>query len=203
MLATVGDGKQPIAGSEGLIDHYEANLVSAQDYYPFGMMMSGRKWSAGGGYRYGFNGKENDNEIKGEGNELDFGARIYDPRIGRFLSLDPLSRKYPGINNYSYALNSPIRLIDVDGEEPGDPMIVQGRKGQHRLATERSLGSSLNVGVFARDWEVQGLNALRQEIKDSTTANNGKMRPEDQQTLQKIKTQEKAIGERNKQKRKK
>ncbi|RFS18651.1 hypothetical protein DVR12_27450 [Chitinophaga silvatica] len=50
---------------------------------------------------------------------------------------------------------------------------------------------------------LDGLNELRQEIKDSTTANNGKIKPEHVELLQKIKTQEKAIGERNKQKRKK
>jgi hypothetical protein len=43
------------------------------------MMMPGRKFSAGSGYRYGFNGKENDNEVKGEGNQQDYGMRIYDP----------------------------------------------------------------------------------------------------------------------------
>ncbi|MEZ2442984.1 RHS repeat-associated core domain-containing protein [Chitinophaga sp. RCC_12] len=46
-------------------------------------------------YRYGFNGKENDNEVKGEGNQQDYGMRIYDPRLGRFLSVDPLTKGYP------------------------------------------------------------------------------------------------------------
>jgi RHS repeat-associated protein len=41
-------------------------------------------------YRFGFNGKENDNEIKGEGNSLDFGGRIYNNGLGKWLSLDPL-----------------------------------------------------------------------------------------------------------------
>jgi RHS repeat-associated protein len=62
---------------------------SATDYYPFGMGMPERSWSAGE-YRFGFNGKEMDNEVKGEGNQLDYGMRIYDTRIGKFLSIDPL-----------------------------------------------------------------------------------------------------------------
>ena len=57
--------------------------------------MPGRRYSAGSQYRYGFNGKENDNEVKGEGNQQDYGMRIYDPRLGRFLSVDPLARDYP------------------------------------------------------------------------------------------------------------
>jgi hypothetical protein len=47
-----------------------------------------RQWSLGG-YRYGFNGKENDNEVKGERNQPDYGMRVYVPRLGKFLSVDP------------------------------------------------------------------------------------------------------------------
>ncbi|MBK7682327.1 MAG: hypothetical protein IPJ26_07585 [Bacteroidetes bacterium] len=60
------------------------------------------------GYRFGFNGKENDNEVKGTGNSLDFEARIYDPRLGRWLSLDPETRLMPWISPYNYVSNSPI-----------------------------------------------------------------------------------------------
>ena len=42
-------------------------------------------------YRWGFNGEETDNDVKGAGNSLDFGARIYDSRLGRWLSLDHLA----------------------------------------------------------------------------------------------------------------
>lgn len=87
------------------------------DYYPFGMGMPGRKFTAGGGYRYGFNGKENDNEAKGEGNQQDYGMRIYDTRLGRFLSVDPLTADYPELTPYQFASNSPIQNIDIDGLE--------------------------------------------------------------------------------------
>ncbi len=69
-------------------------------------------------YRYGFNGKENDDEVKGEGNEQDYGMRIYDTRLGRFLSVDPMYRKYPELTPYQFAGNTPIQAIDVDGLEP-------------------------------------------------------------------------------------
>ena len=79
--------------------------------------MPGRKYpDAGGVYRYGFNGKENDNEVKGEGNSLDFGARIYDSRIGRWLSLDPMQANYEALTPYNFTANSPIRFIDPDGK---------------------------------------------------------------------------------------
>jgi RHS repeat-associated protein len=81
------------------------------------MLMPGRKYSAGNSYRYGFNGKENDNEVKGEGNQQDYGERIYDPRIGKFLSVDPITAKYPELTPYQFASNRPIDGIDLDGLE--------------------------------------------------------------------------------------
>jgi RHS repeat-associated protein len=67
-------------------------------------------------YRFGFNGMEKDNELKGIGNSLDFGARMYDSRIGKFLSLDPLAKQFPWNTPYSFAENDVIRAIDEDGE---------------------------------------------------------------------------------------
>jgi RHS repeat-associated protein len=66
---------------------------------------------------FGFNGKENDNEVKGEGNQQDYGLRIYDPRLGKFLSVDPLSAEYPWNSTYAFAENDVIRSIDVEGAE--------------------------------------------------------------------------------------
>src|SRR5882757_8425342 len=79
------------------------------------MGMPGRKYAAGSLYRYGFNGKENDNEVKGEGNQQDYGMRVYDPRIGKFLSVDPITFKYPALTPYQLASNSPILGVDFDG----------------------------------------------------------------------------------------
>jgi len=68
-------------------------------------------------YSFGFNGKENDNEVKGEGNQQDYGMRIYDPRIGKFLSSDPLTKEFPMLTPYQFASNTPIQAIDLDGLE--------------------------------------------------------------------------------------
>jgi RHS repeat-associated protein len=67
-------------------------------------------------YRYGFNGQEKDNEVKGVGNSLDFGARVYDSRLGRFMSLDPWEAKYPSWSPYTFAFDNPIRYIDPTGK---------------------------------------------------------------------------------------
>jgi RHS repeat-associated protein len=80
------------------------------------MVMPQRQFSAGG-YRYGFNGKENDNDVKGTANQQDYGMRIYDPRLGRFLSVDPITDSYPMLTPYQFASNRPIDGIDLDGKE--------------------------------------------------------------------------------------
>ncbi|WP_290711374.1 RHS repeat-associated core domain-containing protein [Flavihumibacter sp. CACIAM 22H1] len=96
---------------------YRAEELSAQDYYAFGGLMPGRQVNVTD-YRYGFNGKENDNEVKGAGNQQDYGMRIYDPRIGKFLSVDPLTNQFPFYTPYQFAGNTPIWATDLDGGEP-------------------------------------------------------------------------------------
>jgi RHS repeat-associated protein len=89
---------------------------SYRDYYPFGMEMPGRSYEAGG-YRFGFNGKEDDPEAVEAGSQYDYGFRIYNTGIGRFLSVDPLTKSYPWYTPYQFAGNTPIWAIDLDGLE--------------------------------------------------------------------------------------
>ncbi len=106
--------------ADNIIDQYDPEIIAAQDYYPFGMQMPGREAPTTNGYRYCFNGKEEDDEVKGDGNQQDYGMRIYDPRAGRFLSVDPLARKFPWWTPYQFAGNMPIRYVDLDGLEPAN-----------------------------------------------------------------------------------
>jgi len=105
--------------------------------------MPGRKFSAGTLYRYGFNGKENDSEIKGEGNQVAFEERIYESRIGRFLSMDPIAYKYPFQSSYTFAANSPVALIDILGMGPGDPVKHTVVKGDNLSKIARKYGVSI------------------------------------------------------------
>ncbi len=61
---------------------------------------------------------ETDNEVSGNGNSYDFGAMMYNPRLGRFLSLDPKMDQYPFMSPYCFAANNPILYIDENGEGP-------------------------------------------------------------------------------------
>jgi len=92
------------------------------------MMMPGREYQAQPS-RFGFNGKENDNDVKGFGNQQDYGSRIYDPRIARWLSLDPLQKKYPGESNYNFVSNSPLLFKDEDGKDKIVTVTLIGKDG--------------------------------------------------------------------------
>jgi RHS repeat-associated protein len=116
VLVTLNDKKLGVSSNSSTVDYFNPQVVSAQNYYPFGMLQPGRSVNVSG-YRYGFNGKENDNEVKGEGNQQDYGMRVYDPRLGRFLSVDPLNKEYPWNSPYAFAENEPISNIDLDGLE--------------------------------------------------------------------------------------
>ncbi len=95
---------------------YIANVASTTDYYPYGMEMPGRSYQSDD-YRYGYQGKEKDNELKSNGNSYDFGARILDPRVGRWLSMDPLADKYASVSPYSAMGNNPMNMVDPDGKD--------------------------------------------------------------------------------------
>ncbi len=99
-------------------DYLSLDVGLALDYLPFGQIMPNRHGEENS-YKYGFNGKEKLDELHdNSADSYDFGARMYDARIGRFLSLDPLKQQYSGNSAYSYAQNSPIFLIDFGGKHP-------------------------------------------------------------------------------------
>ncbi|MEZ4775747.1 MAG: RHS repeat-associated core domain-containing protein [Bacteroidia bacterium] len=68
-----------------------------------------------GDYRFGFNGMESDGEISGEGNSLDFGARVYDSRLGRWWSMDALADQYVSWSPFIFVLGNPLNFIDPTG----------------------------------------------------------------------------------------
>lgn len=127
-------------------DHiYEATLKMSSDYYPFGMQMPGRSTNSGD-YRYGYNGMEKDDETKGiSGSSYTTEFRQYDPRLGRWASLDPLMQMFPGVSPYCAFDNNPIFFIDPYGLAPtnhGEP-VLKGNETEGQIITNES-----------GDWEV-------------------------------------------------
>jgi len=92
-------------------------MQTGHSYIPQGRIRS---------YRFGFNGQEKDNDLYGEGNAYAFEYRIHDPRLGRFLSVDPVSSTYPWNSPYAFAENDVLRFIDLEGlETPSTPSTVK------------------------------------------------------------------------------
>ena len=91
-------------------------VISATDYYPFGLEMPGRQFQAI---------TDEENKHKFLGKELDYetgytnlDARLYDRHLGRFLQVDPLSEAQPNQSAYQYSWNNPINLADASGLYP-------------------------------------------------------------------------------------
>jgi RHS repeat-associated protein len=104
------------ANSNGVVDGFRVPIRNTVDYSPFGVQLDGRTIQ-GDFYRRGFNGMEKDDEVKGGGNSYDFGARMYDSRVGLWLTIDAFTGKYPYQSPYNFVANSPLRFVDPDGNK--------------------------------------------------------------------------------------
>jgi RHS repeat-associated protein len=103
-------------------------------------------------YTYGFNAKEKDDETQ----LLNYGFRMYDPRLGRFISADPVGRQFPFYSPYQYAGNKPIWATDLDGLETNYTNVVDPIPNEKPLYSRRSEldphSESLQVGKQGVDW---------------------------------------------------
>ena len=97
----------------------EHPVIQKADYYPFGLTFNSYQRVTAKENKYLYNGKEKQTDL--DLGWLDYGARMYQPEIGRWNHLDPLAEKYYDYSPYVYALNNPINLIDPDGREVTDP----------------------------------------------------------------------------------
>jgi RHS repeat-associated protein len=91
-------------------------MRSTSDYSGFGVQLDGRT-SENEGYRYGFQGQERDDEIKGEGNSVNYKFRMHDPRVGRFFAVDPLAPEYPWNSSYAFSENRLLDGVELEGLE--------------------------------------------------------------------------------------
>jgi RHS repeat-associated protein len=105
------------------------------DYHPLGMQAEHRSWSSGDGYRFGFQGQEGDDEVAGEGNSYDFGAKIYDSRLGRWMSVDPMASLQPSLSTYKAFLDNPIFFVDPEGETEKKVLVtINERTGKQSIS---------------------------------------------------------------------
>jgi len=118
-------------------------------------------------YRYSFNGMEKDNEVKGEGNSYDFGARMLDARVGRWLCTDALEAKYPDLNPYNFVNNMPTIAIDPDGNRiiiiVEVSTVIEGKQTTIQLPLDAELDREIldkYVPNFMKAYDIAKLTSL-------------------------------------------
>ncbi len=155
VLATVSDRRvqttTPPEGASGIT----ADLITATDYYAFGMQMPGRNFSSED-YRFGFGGQEKDNEIAGSGNSYTADFWEYDSRIGKRWNNDPIT--YVGKSPYCTFDNNPIYYNDPSGKSVGDRHFVNKddfdkhtNNGENLIVGDKKYGTS----TFKSDGTIQ------------------------------------------------
>ena len=125
-------------------------VAQVSEYYPFGLAINPLAYNRNAVNKndYLYNGKELQDDF-GLG-WMDYGARMYQPELGRWMAVDPLASKYYSISPYTYVANIPTRLIDPNGMEID--WDVDNKKEKRELKkTVREMKRSSET--FRKEWK--------------------------------------------------
>ena len=146
--------------SNGTIDTDE--ILEENNYYPFGLKHSpSAVVKAQPNYNYKYNGKELQDELGL--NLYDYGARFYDPALGRWMNVDPLAEKLPGWSPYNFVRNNPINRIDPDGRTD---FLINGEK--------RTINDG-NDNLTVRNVSQRQFNRLERKFENGKTPNYNRL----------------------------
>jgi RHS repeat-associated protein len=116
VLTVISDLKIPVSSNGTTTTSYRVGMRNISDYSPFGVLLPERT-SSTAFYRRGFQGQEHDDEVKGDGNSVNFKYRMHDPRVGRFFAVDPLAPEYPHNSPYAFSENRVLDAVEMEGLE--------------------------------------------------------------------------------------
>ncbi len=140
-------------------------MQSTSDYSPFGVLLDGRTMQKTG-YRYSFQGQEHDDEVKGEGNSVNYKYRMYDPRVGRFYAVDPLTMDYPWNSTYAFSENRLLDAIELEGLEA---FFIHGTNSSPNRWNDKSvktLKSLTNNKTVIKTFSWEGLDGTSNNSND-------------------------------------
>ena len=152
-----------------------SEILNEEHYYPFGMSIKG-DWQAisDPDFNYRYNGKEMHDDHGLDWYAYDF--RFYDPAIGRFTGVDPISDQFPHVTTYNYAENSPIAFIDLHGLQKYKPKMQPIDKPSDLLSTKMLNNFKkgiktvvIELGYIAKD----GLNNLTPNQEQASNVDGG------------------------------
>ncbi|MFC6859202.1 DUF6443 domain-containing protein [Zunongwangia atlantica] len=169
--------------NNGIIES-SSEILDESNYYPFGLQHSGYNNVVSSSTnslikKYRYNGKEIQDELGL--NIYDYGARMYDPSVGRFISTDPLADKYYEHTPYNYVGSSPIMRVDPDGRD-WEIVINHEQRTVTVRANFNANQNSATVQTAANNWNAQsgkfsyvvgsGDNAVSYEVNFEISVND-------------------------------
>jgi RHS repeat-associated protein len=170
VLVTVTDKKLGHDGGSGLIDYYTSDVATANDYYPFGMLMPGRTNNAAN-YRFGFGGQEMNNDLKGIGNSYTSEFWEYDPRLARRFNVDPIFKEDE--SPYAAFGNNPIWNVDPSGADTAKYLTNSQLRDALKIGAE-VVRKRVNSKSY-KYWEEEDQNELRTKSQEYWKAHQSEM----------------------------
>ncbi len=124
-----------------------SEIIEESNYYPFGLKHKGYNIAATStnpAQKYKYNGKELQDELGL--NMYDYGARNYDPSLGRWMNADPLAEQSRRWSPYNYAYNNPIYFVDPDGMQTESYIKADSEIEDRLAASNKKFAQWVNSG---------------------------------------------------------
>ena len=147
-----------------VVDGVSGEVVETNDYYPFGSRWNTTASLTDNSNRFRYNGKEEQSSLypaslRNAAAYIDYGARQYDPVLGRWFALDPLSEKYCSISPYAFCNNNPVNYVDPDVRKL---LVASEYQNQFKDAIEAVFGDK--VESFSFEDEELRLNVSKRDF---------------------------------------